>query len=471
MAQENNELVSAAEVGAAALKGAKNAINDKIIEPLGNFIKPETGDMRHIPHPLDELAAKLAKAAAPKDMNPEHMPHPVDNTLLAAHEKIATIKAAGSVKGSEIAAELVVGAIIDSVKPGKKLAMADNVFDAATDVSKVRRVEGHLVDDVVPDKGLVATAGAEESKTGLAKFKEQATGLKNKALDAVENIPVLGSVVRPDFNTRIALEEHKLRPTSEDILRAKHLGKPGDIDQTQAAIKESAENLRQMAIENPDVAKQANRQLSDKQISEGILKNVDSNKLSHGTTSAGNYTPDVPPPSYKDFMPMSLKDAGHLVFLPQNPSQQRLDRYTQLLDAEYGIHAEKMKGVGVLYAQAGVITTAGSAVTAVLHDWRNDEEKNADLSKSFLHYASRGDEQGFKELVGDHKELKNAVDQYQHIKEKLTKEGGGFSDQDREALQVVAQNFAKQIGEKGPASFGEVSKANEQSQASQSERT
>ena len=420
MAQDNG-LETVEKVGSAAIKGAGAAVNQKIIEPLSKLTEPGDMNPEHMPHPLDDAAVKLsnipgrlAGLTEPKDMNIANSPHPVEATLATVDESIKTIKTAGPIKGTELAAELAVGAIIDGVNPGKKLKVADDVLDAA---GQVRHVEGHLVDEVATGKGLVVPNEIEPSKTGLAKLKEQAVGIKNRAADMVKDVPVLGDVVNPDFETRVAIEQYKLRPTTDDISRAKHLGQASDIDHAQNAIKQSAEDLVKKAKENPELAKQMNGQLTNEQIRNGIVKNTENgNLLTHGASSAGSYTPEVPPPSVKDFLPMSARDAAHLVFLPQNASPERAARYAELLKAEYSAHATKVQMAGVPYAWASVI---GTSIGAVNYALSGDEKSNTQLSKTFQEAVMKNSDKAMQQLGHDNPELKGAALYYQAAKNGL----------------------------------------------------
>lgn len=463
MAQENNQ-ISAEEIASAAWKGAKKAVNDKVAEPLSKLISPGDMNPEHMPHPLDDLTAKLsslpnrlAVATEPRDMKIANVPHPVDATLAAVSEKAETIKAAGSVKGTELAAEMAVGAIIDRANPGKNLEVADDVLDAATDAAnvadKVRRVEGHLVDEGAIGKGLAVSNEVEPSKTGLAKIKEQVAGIKDKAMDMVKHVPVVGDIVNPDFETRVAVQRHNLRPSLDDSLRARHLGNPGDIENAQKAISESAEDLIKKAKENPELAQQWNEQLTGKQIRDGIVKNTEnSNLLTHGASSAGNYTPDVPPPSIKDFLPMSARDAAHLVFLPQNPSPERIARYTELLGAEYASHATKVQMAGVPYAWASLGGGAAVAANYVASSVGGEEKNNAELSKAFQDAVAKNNDKAMQQLGHDNPELKGAALYYQSAKNGL-KVDGKLSTDESAALTKVADNVADKIKSEGPQYF------------------
>ncbi len=468
MAQDNKE-GSIKNIGSAALEGASNAINNKIIEPIEKATR--TGDMNitNSPHPVDAVGEKLHNikqyVATPSrgDMNLENAPHPVDSAVASANETIGKIKNAGPVEGTKLAAELAIGAVIDGANPGKKVGTAlDAVDKIADETAVVKKVTGEHIP--AGSQELVNTAGhsdlaVSQEKTGLARFTD-------KAKEMVGKVPVLGDVVNPDFETRVAIETHKLRPTTDEILRAKQFGSPGDIDQAQAAIKESAEKLKQLAKDNPELANEANRHLTNQQIRDGIVNSVDKNRLTHGGSSSGDYTPDVPPPTHKDFLPMSANDAAHLVFTPQNASEERMARVKQLMDAEYATHASKVQMAGVPYAWGAVVTTSVGAVKLATHDWRSDEEKNTALADSFVKAASRemANPAGtsMKDLVRDYGELKNAAGHYQEIESQHSKQANGqLNDQDKTAMQLVANNIAKQIREKGPESFGEVSQQKE----------
>ena len=460
MAQENNQ-ISAEEIASAAWKGAKKAVNDKVAEPLSKLTSPGDMNPEHMPHPLDDAAAKLSSLpdrlgglSEPKDMNIANVPHPVDATLAAVSEKVKTIKAAGSVKGTELAAEMAVGAIIEGVDPSKKLKVADDVLDAVTDADKVRRVEGHLVDEDVIGKGLAVFNEVEPSKTGLAKIKEQAAGIKDKAMDMVKHVPVVGDLVNPDFETRVAIQRHKLKPGLDDTLRARHLGKPGDIEQAQNAIGQSAKELIEKAKENPELAQQLNKQLTNEQIRNGIIKNTENgNLLTHGASSAGNYTPDVPPPSIKDFLPMSARDAAHLVFLPQNPSPERIARYTELLGAEYASHATKVQMAGVPYAWASFGGGAAVAANYVASSVGGEEKNNAELSKAFQAAVAKNNDKAMQQLGHDNPELKGAALYYQSAKNGLKGVDGKLNADESAALTKVADNVADKIKSEGPQYF------------------
>ncbi len=141
MAQENKE-GSIKNIGSAALEGAGNAINNKIIEPIEKATR--TGDMSitNSPHPVDAVGEKLhniklyVTTPSRGDMNFENAPHPVDSAVASANETIGKIKNAGPVEGTKLAAELAIGAVIDGANPGKKVETALDVVDAAADAGK-----------------------------------------------------------------------------------------------------------------------------------------------------------------------------------------------------------------------------------------------------------------------------------------------------------------------------------------------
>lgn len=287
---------------------------------------------------------------------------------------------------------------------------------------------------------------AQNTPSGLSRITQ-------KVKNMVSDVPVLGDVVNPDLKTRIAIQQHELAKdllTSDNLARARKYGNASDVDVAMKAVKDSAEKLTKDVVENPQLAQQLNKNLTNEQIKSGIVNNVDSKRLTHGSSVMGNYTPDVPPPSAKDFLPMSPRDAVHLAIFPQSPSPIRAARYEQLVNAEYLVHAEKMKMASVPYAS---LTYGGGSYAAMRYVLSDDDPiTNADLSKAFLKAVQSGKDESLKDVVKSHKELEGAAFYYQSAKSGLMADGK-LSAEDKVALQNVANNVAEKIRIEGPQVF------------------
>lgn len=488
MAQKSNQL-SAEEIGSAALKGASAAVSHKIIEPLKAMIEPGDMNPEHMPHPIDDAVAKvsnipsrLAELAEPKDMNPANSPHPVDATLAAANESINQVKAAGSIKGTELAAEMLVGAVIDSANPGKKLNVVDDALDAA---GQVRRVEGRLVDNVQAGKDLVGTSSLEPPKTGLAQFQEKVTGFKNKALDKIENVPVVGDVFAPKLDQRIIRQAHKETPSILDTLDERHrIGGDEAAMLAQHADKmQRAQILAEQARNNPVASAGINRQVTNADISN--LLNQSTNEqlgLPHNPNSVPKLA-SAEQQAIIDARTAKLQ-AGQQALADElayqatlNPIQKafrqiKLDNVDAengfILHSRYGIsQADKLKieatdkdsqvlasmaknaiRAGV---QVGALATAG--VYVATRDLNGDVDRSAGLSKAFQSAAVNSSDNAMEQLARNNPELKGAALYYQSAKNGLLDSNGQLSETSSKALGDIANRMAKQIETEGPQVF------------------
>lgn len=488
MAQENNQ-VSVEEVGSAALKGAGSAVNHKIIEPLSKLTEPDDMNPEHMPHPLDDAAVKLSNLPSrlagltePKDMNISNSPHPVDATLAAAEESINQVKAAGAIKGTELAAEMAVGAVIDGVNPGKKLEVADKVLDAA---GQIRHVEGRLVDEITTGQGLAVPNDIGLSKTGLAKIKEQATGLKNKALDVAEKIPVVGDLVAPTLDQRILHQAHNERPRVMEVLDEKHrIGGDAHAMLAQHSDKfKRAEILAEQVRINPEAAAAINRRVTNADIHH-LLNNSTNEQLGlpHNPVSV----PKLPSPEQQamiDARTVKLQ-AGQQALAEElayqetlNPVQKAFRKIKlDTVDAEngsvlysrYGMsQADKLKMeasekdsqvLGMLAkngaraaAQVGALATAG--VYIATRDRVGDEEKKQDLSKTFQEAIVKNSDKAMQQLSHDNPELKGAALYYQSAKNGLKGSDGRLNADEAAALAKVGENVVEKIKTEGPQYF------------------
>ncbi len=337
----------------------------------------------------------------------------------------------------------------------------------------------------------------EAPKTGLAKVKEQVAGLKNQALDVAERIPVVGDLVAPSLDQRIINQAHKEKPGVLDAMDETHRigGDPSVMYAKHDDKLQRAQVLAEQVKNNPEAAAAINRQVTNKDIS-NLLNQSTNEQL--GLPHNPNTVPKLASPEQQaviDARTAQLeagkqKLADELAYQDSLNPVEKLARkvYMNNVDSDgkftgpqmYGdtkmlklkqdatdLESEQIKNGGIKTVRGALQLggTIGVMMYAGLHDGRSEQEINKDYSEAFLHAVKRDNQQGFKEAVNDSKgQLKNAVDLYQYTKEQLTNKGGGLDDADRQALKGVAQTMAKQIEEKGPASFGEISKANEQTQ-------
>ena len=488
MAQDSNQ-ATVEKVGSAALKGAGAAVNHKIIEPLSALTEPGDMNPAHMPHPLDDAAARLsnlpnrvAGLTEPRDMNIANAPHPADAALAAANKSINQVKTAGPIKGTELAAELVVGAVIDSANPGKKLKVVDEALDAA---GQVRHVEGQLLDNVQAGKGLVGASSLEPPKTGLAQFQEQVTSLKNKALDRIENVPVVGDVFAPKLDERIIRQAHKETPRILDTLDERHrIGGDETVMLAQHADKmQRAQILAEQARNNPSAAAGINRQVTNADISNLLNKSTNEQLgLPHNPDSV----PKLASPEQQAIIDARTAklQAGQQRLADEQAYQatlnpiQRAFRQAKLdnIDAEngsilhsrYGIsQSDKLKmdasdrdsqvlgmlGKNGVRAVAQVATIATTGVYVATRDWGSDEKKNAELSKTFQEAVVKNSDKAMQQLSHDNPELKGAALYYQSAKNGLMSDDGRFSNGDKEALAKVANNVAEKIRTEGPQVF------------------
>ncbi|MGB7815543.1 MAG: hypothetical protein WBL28_04245 [Methylotenera sp.] len=489
----------AAVLTGATLTGAANAVKnakDEAVAFADKLTVPGDMNIKNAPHPADAIKAGMAHLTSPGDMNLDHSPHPVDNKLAAASKKLEKIKTAGPIQGALMGAEMVTAGIIDNLNPGKKIKVAGDVLEEAADASKAikvtekaRHVEGELVDaaDISNGKGLAVPTNIVESNNPLIKAK-------NKILDTVEKVPMFGEVLAPDLGQRIINQAHKENHSLLGAMDEKHrIG--GDVDAYYAQLDDKLERakvLAKMASENPEQARILNRSYSNKQISE-LINNTNNEQL--GLPHNPNSVPKLPSPEEQVSINAQLEKleagkkalADELALQDSLPFVQRMLRKaymnnidttgkwtgpqmygdTKMLDLRMNatdsgsekrmlVLQKNVRGIVQLGAFVGV------PVLAVTHDWRSNEEKNHALAESFLHGVKTSPFE-LKYTAITHKELKNAVDQYNVVINQLAK-GGNLSEQDNHALNMVAIKFAKQIEEQGPESFGAVTKGNEQLQ-------
>ncbi len=127
---------------------------------------------------------------------------------------------------------------------------------------------------------------------------------------------------------------------------------------------------------------------------------------------------DILPPSYKDFLPMSARDLAHLMFMPQNASPVRMERFKELLESGVqanNIHGMRMQMSGVPYAWATFGGGAAIAANTVVNGIEADKEsvKNearAKLSPSELKALV------FEESVNVASKEKEALKQFPDLK-------------------------------------------------------
>lgn len=521
MAQDDksleNKTHSVIDIALGAAKGVVNQV-DKIGED-----KKETASMLDAAREFAFSTSNMSPASAKQVIeaqketlqnvvvnSPNAIPIAVEAAKLAAREVAvkyeAILNEKNPVKQAELVGGLAVMATVEIVDPLKKLEVVGHALEGVGDASKVagavgkvRHVEGELADDVISGKGLAVAIDEIQPRNALTNAKEVATGLKNKMLDAAEKIPVLGDVIAPSLSDRIIHQAHHERPRVMDAMDEKHrIG--GDVEAMYAQHDDKIDRARALAEQvrqHPDAAA-INRKVTNADIS-NLLNHSTNEQL--GLPHNPSAVPKLPSPEQQainNARQQSL-EAGKQRLADEMAYQETLSPVGKLVrkahvntaDPEYGYaggpqmygdtimnklkreatdkESDVIKDAVVknLRGLVQVGTVVGAGVIAVTHDWRSDKEKNADLSQSFLKAVERGTDQGFKELIGSHKELKNAADQYKVVEAHLIKEGGGLSDIDREALKSVAVTYAKQIEEKGPSSFGEVSQPNVHSQVSQ----
>jgi len=352
--------------------------------------------------------------------------------------------AIGAKKGASLAEPYVKKAVEEVIEH------APAVINKASELAQeARHVVGEYIAKDV-DGLKVLDHVAQNASSGLSVMTQ-------KAKNMLSDVPVLGDVVNPNLETRIAIQQHALSKelfSSDNLARAQKYGNLSDVDVAMNAIKDSAEKLTKDIVENPQLAQQLNKNLTNEQIKSGIVNNVDTKKLTHGSSVMGNYTPDVPPPSVKDFFPLSARDALHLATLPQAPSPIRAARYEQLVDAQYLVHAEKMKMASVPYAS---LTYGGGSWAAMKYALSgSDVSANDGLSKVFLKATQAGTDASIKEMVKSHEELEGAALYYQSAKNGLKSDDGQLSDNNKAALVKVADNVVDKIKSDGPQYFDKL---------------
>lgn len=124
--------------------GIQNAVSERR-ETASKLTEP--GDQRHIPHPIDDLAAGVSSVwqavTTPADMNIRHSAHPVDavtNThgaLVSASADLFAEK--GVEQGIRQLTALATVAAIDNADPFKKFQLLDNVADVANIAESVAK--------------------------------------------------------------------------------------------------------------------------------------------------------------------------------------------------------------------------------------------------------------------------------------------------------------------------------------------
>jgi|GEM_PF-2838312 len=488
MAEDNGE-VRVGELGSAALKGASAAINHKVIEPLKAMTQPGDMNPEHMPHPVDDAVAKLssipnrlAELAEPGDMNPAHAPHPVDAALEAANHAVNQIKADGPVKGTELAAEMAVGAVIDGANPGKKLKVVDEALGTA---GQVRHVEGQLVDKAQAGKELLDTSSIDIPKAGLAKLKEQSDGVKNKVLDVAEKIPVIRDMMAPTLDQRIIRQANKEKPSVLDSIDERHrIGGDESVLHAQHADKlQRAQILAEQARNNPEAAAAINRKVTSADISDLLNKSTNEQLgLPHNPDSV----PKLPSPEQQAIIDARAAklEAGQQRLADEQAYQETLNPLQKIVrqvkldnvDAEngsvlysrYGLsQSEQLKieatdkdsqVLGSLAkngtrAAGQVVAVATAGVYVATRDWSGEEGRNADASKAFQSAIANSSDKAMAQFTRDNPELKGAALYYQSAKNGLVDSHGQLSETASRALGDIANRMAKQIETEGPQVF------------------
>ncbi len=449
--------------------------------------------------------AKVAQAAVAAAQALENMPETAEKiyqavTNPALYEALEAglsnqkeVLQAAYDRGDIEAVGMIVGAgMTDLIGPGKgkgakkALEEAADMVDDAGDATKASKVlEGELVDSNAGNN-LQLTDSTRQALGDV----ELPLGIKGKALDVAEKIPVIGELIAPPLDVRIARRAFKDKPNIVSQLDERHrIG--GDLDLMNALAHDKTSRagvLAEQARKNPDAAKKLNRHMTEQDISD-LLKNTSNEQL--GLPVNSKAVPKLNSASEQVVIDGQLEElaAGkqalvdHDAYLATLSPVQRfkvklyedtfaedglsgiVSTYVQPISAARksratDLDSEQLKimaDVG-LKSVVKVIAVAGSGAYLVTRDWGSEAEKNTDLANGFMRAVGDGPE-GLKVLAEEYKAFGNAVAQYQLIERHLSRDGT-LDAKDKLALQAVADNIAKQIRdpEQGLESFKPVGK-------------
>lgn len=524
MAQNNNEsskLQSAAERDAqflkehpvegkivqtgAALTGAGEAVvkaSEETIELIEKTYTPGDMNPANMPHPLNAIKQGVSNLTEPGDMRIANAPHPINNAVDETRIKLNEMHQAGAIEGTRIGAAVAVGAVIDNLGPKGKLKAVGNILDEAGDASKANKalhhpssIEGEYL-SVADNKGIANKTSATmpsvnlslELKNELQVILEQNRLSRSEAItDKVKN-PV--QAILSDPKNVLLQTAHDSKPTAMNQIDARYHGNRGDegnlLDEHSLKLAR-AQQWASLLDNSPELTqtfkgmdkKGANALLNDERFDKSL-----------GITQGER---QLPPPmtAHEEKLASSIQSLNitrqseeslqnAIERQANRPQLGRLqgavDTLTQvvtpgaanttgvldrkLIEAQ-GSDSAVIKQMANLVGQKYIAGKAvvGYGVYKAL-DYATSDNQNEENAKLFKDKIRTPD--GQQALLNLNKDFKAPIDSYNNLHSEHFKSNGALNAQAQKANDLVINKMSDQIQEKGLASFGELSKANEQ---------
>ncbi len=516
MAKSDNEQeVSVAKIAGAAKDGAKKAVNEKIIYPIASILAP--GDMRteHAPHPVDAAAKKLGQIKdlitqpSKGDMSVANAPHPVDNAITDAKESFDKVKAAGPVKGTEIGVSIVVGAMIDSVDPAKKVKIVDEIVDAASDTSKVGKKisgadhvhEGELIQKEVSGKDLTTHhSGTDLMHGNLPDVVKQELGdiiesnklspiekARQAAMHPLNTVTTAGSpknmLAQAAYDSKPGMGKHmdayyhqspghaKALLDDHSLITARAHQWNTAIDanpQLAEALKGLDQKSAKALLNDPRFDKGLGIEVGPKQIDAGLTtQQLELKEKIDGLTISQNSDAQLQAAKARQTKRPDLgKLQGVVDVVTQAATpgafntQGVVDR--MVIDAagsDTGVFKNMAKNVGSKYVAGKTLVAAGIG-TAIYYATHGGSatETNREFAQDFMNAIKKDNKNGntkaLEDLVDDQPVLGAAALSYLKTRSAFNRDG--MTDSERKNLDMVVQAVTKQIREKGPESFNQL---------------